>query len=89
MSHFHIVAGAWLGEVPPTQARASASHGEEGSLVAYAAESPQSRGCQPGAAVQPPTGAWPTGAGGLAPVLALVSAAWFGNAGLVMEHLET
>ena len=48
-----------------------------------AAESPRSRGCQPGAAVQPPGDAWPTRAGGLAPAPALVSAAWLGNTGLV------
>uniref|UniRef100_A0A8C0EXF6 Phosphatidylinositol 4-kinase type 2 n=1 Tax=Bubo bubo TaxID=30461 RepID=A0A8C0EXF6_BUBBB len=30
MSHFDVVAGAWLGEVLPTQARAGTSHGEEG-----------------------------------------------------------
>lgn len=32
MSYFHILAGAQLGEVTPTQARASSSHGEKAWL---------------------------------------------------------
>lgn len=71
MSHFHIVAEAQLGELPPTQAGAGASHEEEGwSCVLLS---------HPGAGA-----ACPVGAGGLAPASALVSAVWLGNAGLVM-----
>ena len=71
ISHFHIVAGAQLGELPPTQAGAGASHEEEGWLCVLLSHPRAGAAC-------------PVGAGGLAPASALVSAVWLGNAGLVM-----
>lgn len=71
MSRFHMVAGAQLGELPPTQAGAGASHEEEGWSCVLLSHPRAGAAC-------------PAGAGGLAPALALVSAVWLGNVGLVM-----
>lgn len=53
MSHFHIVAGARLGEVPPTQAGANTSCGEEGQSHVLLSH-PRAGAASPGLLGDPP-----------------------------------
>ena len=82
VSHFHTVAGARLGEVPPTQARAGTSRGEQGWSHVLLSH-PSAGAASPELLRSPPRDAWPMGGGGLAPAPAPVSATWLGSAGMV------